>query len=220
MPFPVIVKPNYEGSSKGIGDESVARDRAGAARASSSSALEQLPGRRLVEEFIPGTDVTVRLRRGLGDDGVLDPGRVRRSIRVARSKYNIYDYQLKNIEAGAGAACAARPSCRATCSARIKRDLARRSCARSACATSAASTSGSATTAASTSSRSTRCPSLEPGASALRRGQARRGCRLRRRPSRAIVKSAALRRGLHRARGAAPQQEAAPSSCASASPST
>ena len=43
---PVIVKPNYEGSSKGIGDDSVVARPARAARAWSTSWLDALPGRR------------------------------------------------------------------------------------------------------------------------------------------------------------------------------
>jgi D-alanine-D-alanine ligase len=96
LAFPVIVKPNYEGSSKGIGDDAVARD----ARALSEMlprVLRKYPTGVLVEEFIAGTDVTVPFVEGLGDDGVLlpvdylvDP--------PARSRFNLYDYRLKSSE--------------------------------------------------------------------------------------------------------------------------
>lgn len=96
--FPAIVKPNYEGSSKGIGDDAVARDPK-SLRAILSRALDQYPAGVLVEEFIAGVDVTVPFVEGVGDDGVLaaveyviDP--------AARSRFNIYDYRLKNTEPG------------------------------------------------------------------------------------------------------------------------
>ncbi len=99
LSFPVIVKPNYEGSSKGIGDDAVARDPKGL-RALLARTVEQYPAGVLVEEFVSGTDITVPFIEGLGmDEGVLapveyviDPG--------ARSKFNIYDYRLKNQEPG------------------------------------------------------------------------------------------------------------------------
>jgi D-alanine-D-alanine ligase len=97
LAFPVIVKPNYEGSSKGIGDEAVARD-ARALLEMLPRALRKYPAGVLVEEFIPGTDVTVPFVEGVGDDGVLmpvdyviEPG--------ARTRFNIYDYRLKSSEA-------------------------------------------------------------------------------------------------------------------------
>lgn len=96
---PAIVKPNYEGSSKGIGDDSVARDWR-AMRALVDKMVKVYPAGVLVEEFIPGTDVTVPFIEGLGgDDGVLAP--VEYVIADgARSKFNIYDYRLKNVDSG------------------------------------------------------------------------------------------------------------------------
>src|SRR5258706_6422205 len=57
VPTPAIVKPNYEGSSKGIGDDSVARDSK-SLRALVERAVKTYPAGALVEEFIPGVDVT------------------------------------------------------------------------------------------------------------------------------------------------------------------
>ena len=95
--FPVIVKPNYEGSSKGIGDDAVVRDAQALAEVL-PQALRAYPDGVLVEEFIAGTDVTVPFLEGRGDDGVLlpvdyvvDP--------AARSRFNLYDYRLKSAEA-------------------------------------------------------------------------------------------------------------------------
>jgi D-alanine-D-alanine ligase len=97
LAYPVLVKPNYEGSSKGIGDEAVARDPR-ALMEMLPRAVRKYPTGVLVEEFIAGTDVTVPFIEGVGDDGVLmpvdyliEPG--------ARSRYNIYDYRLKSTEA-------------------------------------------------------------------------------------------------------------------------
>jgi D-alanine-D-alanine ligase len=97
LALPVIVKPNYEGSSKGIADEAVVRD----ARALAEllpRALRAYPSGVLVEEFVAGLDVTVPFLEGRGDEGVLlpvdyvvDP--------PARSRFNLYDYRLKSAEA-------------------------------------------------------------------------------------------------------------------------
>ncbi len=99
LSFPVIVKPNYEGSSKGIGDEAVARDAKALATLLRRS-LEAYPAGVLAEEFIPGTDVTIGMIEGAGpetDDGILAP--VEYVVDPsARSRYNIYDYRLKNVD--------------------------------------------------------------------------------------------------------------------------
>ncbi len=98
LAFPVIVKPNYEGSSKGIGDDAVARDARALADVLPRS-LRRYPAGVLIEEFVPGADVTVPFIEGVGDEGVLlpvdyviEPG--------ARSRLNIYDYRLKTSDAG------------------------------------------------------------------------------------------------------------------------
>ena len=98
LSYPVIVKPNYEGSSKGIGDEAVARDPR-ALLDMIPRVLRKYPAGVLVEEFIPGTDVTVPFVEGLGDEGVLTP--VDYVIDPsARTRFNIYDYRLKSTDAG------------------------------------------------------------------------------------------------------------------------
>ena len=100
VPIPAIVKPNFEGSSKGISDDSIARDWR-SLRGIIPKMLEQYPQGVLVEEFIPGIDVTVPFLEGVGPreaEGVLQP--VEYVIDpAARSKYNIYDYRLKNRDA-------------------------------------------------------------------------------------------------------------------------
>ncbi len=98
LAFPVIVKPNYEGSSKGIGDEAVVRDPRLLADLL-PRVLRKYPAGVLIEEFVTGTDVTVPFLEGLGDEGVLLP--VDYVIDPAvRSRFNIYDYRLKSIDAG------------------------------------------------------------------------------------------------------------------------
>jgi D-alanine-D-alanine ligase len=56
--YPVIVKPNDEGSSKGIGDDAIAPDPGGAARRC-RDLRERYRCPVLVEEFLPGAEVTV-----------------------------------------------------------------------------------------------------------------------------------------------------------------
>lgn len=97
VPIPAIVKPNFEGSSKGISDDVVARDWR-AMRGIVQRALEQYPQGILIEEFIPGIDVTVPFVEGVGPrdgEGVLSPVEFLIDS-TARSKYNIYDYRLKS----------------------------------------------------------------------------------------------------------------------------
>jgi D-alanine-D-alanine ligase len=97
LAFPVIVKPNYEGSSKGIGDDAVVRDPKALAELL-PRALRAYPTGVLVEEFIAGTDVTVPFLEGRGDDGVLLPVDYLVDPSV-RSRFNLYDYRLKSAEA-------------------------------------------------------------------------------------------------------------------------
>ena len=159
LAFPVIVKPNYEGSSKGIGDDAVARDAQALARACCRARCAPYPAGVLVEEFIAGIDVTVPLHRGRRRRRACS----RRSSYVDRrrrraSRFNIYDYRLKNAEPSKVAVPLPGRTCRATCAARL-RAISQDGGARARHARRRrASTSASARTAASTSSRSTRCP--------------------------------------------------------------
>jgi D-alanine-D-alanine ligase len=97
LALPVIVKPNYEGSSKGIGDDAVMRD-ARTLGEMLPRALRSYPTGVLVEEFVAGTDVTVPFLEGRGDDGVLLPVDYLVDPTV-KSRFNIYDYRLKTTEA-------------------------------------------------------------------------------------------------------------------------
>jgi D-alanine-D-alanine ligase len=63
--LPVIVKPNYEGSSKGITQASVASDARGL-RAVVREQLRRYPDGVLVEEYVDGVDVGVAFVDGIG----------------------------------------------------------------------------------------------------------------------------------------------------------
>lgn len=96
--FPVMVKPNFEGSSKGITQDSVA-ETVDALRAKVQAALAKYPAGVLVEEFITGRDLTVPFLAEVKNDwdGILTP--VEYVIDEARAsanrRYKIYDYELK-----------------------------------------------------------------------------------------------------------------------------
>jgi D-alanine-D-alanine ligase len=94
--YPVIVKPNFEGSSKGITQDSVVED---ALRLHEvvQAALVRYPAGVLVEEFIAGRDVTVPfLEAAVERRGVLQPVEyVIDAAATAGRRYAIYDYDLK-----------------------------------------------------------------------------------------------------------------------------
>jgi D-alanine-D-alanine ligase len=116
LAFPVIVKPNYEGSSKGIASDSVAKS-VEELQPLIRAALRAYPDGVLVEEFIPGIDISVGYIRGVGhDDGLLMP--VEHLVDpAAQNPYNVYDYRLKILEPGA---------VKFRCPAEIPRDVAAR----------------------------------------------------------------------------------------------
>ncbi len=95
--FPVIVKPNFEGSSKGITQNSVA-ESVDDLRRKVVDALEKYPAGMLVEEFIIGRDLTVPFLEAVDNDfdGVLTPVEYVIDPGWAKDKrYSIYDYELK-----------------------------------------------------------------------------------------------------------------------------
>jgi len=65
------VKPNFEGSSKGIGQDSVAEDAIALGRVL-DEVLAKYPDGALVERYVPGTDVRVVVIRGA--NGVFSSG--------------------------------------------------------------------------------------------------------------------------------------------------
>jgi D-alanine-D-alanine ligase len=95
--FPVIVKPNFEGSSKGITQDSVA-ENVESLKKKVADALERYPAGVLVEEFIVGKDLTVPFLEHVDNDfdGVLSPVEyVVDSTYTEGKKFSIYDYELK-----------------------------------------------------------------------------------------------------------------------------
>ena len=93
MPFPVIVKPNFEGSSKGIGQDSVAEDPIALGRLL-DEVLAKYPDGALVERYVPGIDVRVACVEGLPAlppvEIVVDPTYARR--------FDVFDYRLANVD--------------------------------------------------------------------------------------------------------------------------
>ena len=87
--WPVLVKPNFEGSSKGITAASVVTT-AGALAPLVGELLNRYPDGVLVEQFVAGTDVSVAWVDGLG---VLPAIAYRYP---ASGPFAIYDYALKH----------------------------------------------------------------------------------------------------------------------------
>jgi D-alanine-D-alanine ligase len=103
LAFPVIVKPNHEGSSKGIYNNALGgsvikepRDLPAALKV----ALRAYPDGVLIEEYIDGIEIAVGFIDGIGhDDGLLTPVELVYSENGERP-FHIYDYRLKNVEPG------------------------------------------------------------------------------------------------------------------------
>ena len=90
--YPVIVKPNFEGSSKGVSQASLVRQPADLQRVVQAT-LDRYDTGVLVEEFIVGRDVTVPYLEAVG---VLSPSAYRLQVEGVAAGYAIYDYALKN----------------------------------------------------------------------------------------------------------------------------
>jgi len=99
--FPVIVKPNYEGSSKGIDRDSIVlTPEALAPRL--ALALAHFPDGVLVEEFIVGHDVTVPFLAGASPEtgGVLPAAEYLIGGKSQGDALAIYDFHLKHEDSG------------------------------------------------------------------------------------------------------------------------
>ncbi len=93
--YPAFIKPNYEGSSKGITERSICKD-ANELLQYGVDCLKLFPQGILIERFISGKDVSVPYIAGLGDGGVLEPTEYCFGSRTGQEGL-IYDYDLKNI---------------------------------------------------------------------------------------------------------------------------
>jgi D-alanine-D-alanine ligase len=120
LAFPVIVKPNHEGSSKGIYNGALASSVVKEPKdlpAALKIALRTYPDGVLVEEYIDGQDVAVGFLEGVGhDDGLLTPVEMLYD-EASEKAYRIYDYRLKNVEPG---------KVQYRCPANLPRDVAAR----------------------------------------------------------------------------------------------
>lgn len=94
--FPVIVKPNFEGSSKGISsDYSVCEDAYELAEIVDRQ-LARFEAGLIVERYLRGTDVACAFIDGIGTDGILDPLEFVIDPQFV-GLYNVYDFHLKNV---------------------------------------------------------------------------------------------------------------------------
>jgi D-alanine-D-alanine ligase len=110
LAFPVIVKPNHEGSSKGIRETSIIKEPR-ELPAALKAALRAYPDGVLIEEYIDGMDISVGYLDGVGHDaGLLAP--VENVL-----DGSIYDYRLKHVEPG---------TVQFRCPASLPRDVAAR----------------------------------------------------------------------------------------------
>ena len=91
LPFPLFAKPVAEGTGKGIDPSSVCRDRA-ALEAACRRLIERFRQPVLVEEFLPGREVTVGLVGAGPDARALGVMEVRL---LGTAEKGVYSYQNK-----------------------------------------------------------------------------------------------------------------------------
>jgi D-alanine-D-alanine ligase len=119
LAFPVIVKPNHEGSSKGIYNGTLGSSVIKEPKdlpAALKIALRAYPDGVIIEEYIDGLDIAVGFIDGVGhDDGLLTPVEV--LYDPPEAAFRIYDYRLKNVDPG---------KVQYRCPANLPRDVAAR----------------------------------------------------------------------------------------------
>lgn len=91
--YPLMIKPNSEGSSKGITQKSVVENPEEALEMI-KILLDKYPLGLLVEEFIPGRELSVPLVESYPGK-ILDIVEHTFDLEKANAKYNIYDYYMK-----------------------------------------------------------------------------------------------------------------------------
>ncbi len=124
LQYPLMIKPNKEGSSKGITQESVVEDRE-AARKRVDALLDRYPAGLVVEEFIHGKELSVPILESF-------PGQVLEIVEHTfdldrtGGKFNVYDYDMKQGGAGAEAVQVLCPASTTKAEAAKVMDMARR----------------------------------------------------------------------------------------------
>lgn len=100
IPFPVLIKPNYEGSSKGITEDSIAENR-DEARVVIDDLLEDFPQGLNLEQFVRGREFTVPMLESF-------PGRFLEIVEYTfddEGDFNIFDYDTKHGDNGVTTVC-------------------------------------------------------------------------------------------------------------------
>jgi len=92
--YPLMIKPNAEGSSKGITQESLV-ETPEAARARLDKLLALYPLGAVVEEFIEGRELSVPILEAYPGK-LLEPVEHTFNLDAFGGKYNIYDYDMKS----------------------------------------------------------------------------------------------------------------------------
>lgn len=97
VPCPAIVKPNFEGTSRGITQDSVTFSPS-EALARAKELLAEFPEGVIVEQFIAGRELTVPFLEAVDNDlgGVLMPTEVVIEPREGSSRHNILDFSVKH----------------------------------------------------------------------------------------------------------------------------
>lgn len=106
LDFPVMIKPNAEGSSKGVTQDSVVEDPE-VCRQRVEQLLARYPAGLVVEEFVPGRELSVPILEQL-PGGILEVVEHTFDLDAIGGRYNIYDYDMKQggeRSRGVGVAC-------------------------------------------------------------------------------------------------------------------
>lgn len=112
LKYPLIIKPNSEGSSMGISQKSVVENRLECEK-TINELLRKYPCGLLVEEYIAGREISVPMLEAY-------PGQILEivehdiDVKKMKVKYNIYDYSSKMIENN--------PDVKTICPAKITKD--------------------------------------------------------------------------------------------------
>ncbi len=97
--YPLMIKPNSEGSSKGITQDSIVENKEQCEKRIKLS-LAEFPEGLVVEEYIPGKEISIPYLEAF-------PGKFLPSVehtfnlKKLKAKYNIYDYEMKQATARA-----------------------------------------------------------------------------------------------------------------------